>query len=134
MDTISQLPTFEQLHFQIARQCFPNGIEQDDAFIVFGIFYNYRIVLSGAVIRDKPGCRIVHAVTQRYAGAIVATLRQPNEGSQNDYIEWYWKWNTEWNGDYHFSHLSADEHVNLLRVISLIEHHPFVDRLELDDE
>jgi hypothetical protein len=134
MDENSQFPTFDQIHLQIARDCFPNGIEPEDAFIVFGIFYNYRIVLLGAVIKDMPDMRIVHAVTQRYAGEILATIQSPGQNKNHDFLYWYYKWNTEWKGDYHFSHLSDVEHARLQEVISIIEHHPFVDHMELDDE
>ena len=105
---------------QLIAETYRGKVTKDDAFLLFSICHMYYIVTSyGGLAAD----------TQRGSGDCLAHI-----WPDTSYIDWYWMWNTDWNGYDHFENLEECEKARLEVLIDMLRGHPTVESVMLEDE
>jgi hypothetical protein len=66
--------TISDLHGRLLRDTFGGSLKWEDAFLVFVLFHNYRVVLCKPILTDRPGITGVDAITQRGASESLASM------------------------------------------------------------
>jgi hypothetical protein len=128
--------TVGELHGRLLRDTFPRGLGDRDAFLLFALFHQYQVELSGPVLTDGPQSREgyrVAAITQRGCSAALASLWHGTEDPRGHYAYWYYRWNGEWGSYAHAENLTQDEEARLRELTAKLEGHPFVRRFVPED-
>jgi hypothetical protein len=133
-DMTAHMPTFQQFHERLIADTFPQRLTDDDAFFVFAILHSYVTFLTGPVLSDAPECQKLFATTQRGAAEALTVLWHGSDDERAQSSYWYWKWNTDWEGYSHLENLSPLEKARMRNLKQRIEEHPFVARLEPEDD
>jgi hypothetical protein len=126
------------LHTHLIRDCFPNGLSDRDALLVFTIFHTCGIHLSRP-LRDRPDCYQVAAVTQRHAAKAIADSSDNTSDERADDAYWYRRWITD--TEYGCCETLADAQARfspqvsrrMSELMNQFAKHPIVDRLEADE-
>lgn len=125
--------TIGYLHSRLLVDVFGRPLDDRDAFLVFALFHSYRVVLRGPVLKDRKGCLVCAAITQRHAASALTALWWGTSKPGAHYTHWYWRWNGEWGSYGHAENLSPEESERFEELKLLLECHPFVSRFELED-
>ena len=133
---MAESTTIEEFGGHIVRETIGRQINDQDAFLLFVLFHNYQIELTGPVLSNRANLgagSLLHADTQRGCSAILASLWAGTGDPRGDYMYWYRRWTSEWGGYTRQENLTGDEKKRLLELMQALEKHPFVRRFVVDD-
>ena len=128
--------TIDDFHGRLLRDTFGPSISDRDAFLLFTLFHENQIVLTGRVLTDRPQLSegdSIAAITQRGCSEALASVWAGSEDERADYIHWYYRWNGEWGSYEHARNLSEVESERLRELTAKLMEHPFVTQFLPDD-
>ena len=133
----SEQTPIEAFHEKIVIETFSSNMSDDEAFFVFALLHMYRIGFADTTKiagLSAPDTEFVYPISQRGAAHALAVLWNQYDDERGDYMYWYRKWNTVWEGYSHFEHLTHEEQDKLAILKQQLEHHPLVKYIELENE
>lgn len=127
--------TRDSFHRDILRDTFSDvaNITDHDALLIMSILHVSEIHLTGPVLRGHKDLTWLAAITQRDAADAVAHLWAGTGDPRMHYMYWYSKWSTDWQGYRHLETLSAEEKERMRDIKLLLEAHPSVAQIVLED-
>lgn len=139
-DTVG-LPT-NSIYENIYRRSFStHNLSGEDHFLLFYLLHNYSIELkSPGLVSDAPTKTRLRPLTQRGCSSILSLLWMdaypvaPKKSEEATESHWYWKWNSDWNGELRTGNLSAGEQKRLHELIDVLLQNELVAKVEIDEE
>lgn len=117
----------------VSEQFLSQSLSDADYFLIFCLLHCYSLKLSPTCfIDEQPETREIHGLTQRGASEELKILwNLQNSGDETKSVDWYRKWNTEWNGYVHFDNLSLVERYRLNELKTMFESSELIEELVL---
>ncbi|MBX9950923.1 MAG: hypothetical protein K2Y39_17260 [Candidatus Obscuribacterales bacterium] len=117
----------------VSEQFLSQSLTDTDFFLLFCLLHCYSLKLSPTCFIDEQlKTREISGLTQRGASEELKILwNLQNSCNETKYVDWYWKWNTEWNGYVHFENLSLVERARLSVLKTMFESSELVEELVL---
>lgn len=122
----------EDFHIHVTRELFRKPISDRSGLYLMAVFQLYKIQFSKGTLVDAPQQTGFDALTQRHAAEVVSAIWNGSQDERRDYMFWYGAWHS---AGYHevFSDFSAEQQQEIVRFKELIEKHPLVSGLVLED-